>query len=557
MGASVIDIDPDRLLNDASLPEWILGALDAHGALVFRGLHIDDAAQVAFSKRLGRVVVLGRGENPEIFRVTLDPAKNPAAEYLRGTFDWHIDGCTDDVPIMATLLSAHTVAASGGETEFASTYAAYEDLSEEEKERYLSLRVVHTIEASQRLVNRDPSPEEVAIWRSRPSKEHPLVWTHQSGRRSLVLGATASHVVGLDLDEGRALLDDLLDRSTTPGADLPAPVAGGRSGDLGQSRRAAPGLPLRRRVSPGHAPHDPARRRADPVSFERVAIVTGGASGIGFAISERLAADGNAVAIFDRDGDAAEVAAAKIAASGGDAVGLRVDVTDRAQIDNGVVEVRERFGRPTILVNSAGLDGFDRFLYITPEKWSRILAVNLTGTFNCCQAVVPDMVEEGWGRIVNISSSSAHGGQPLMTHYVAAKAGVIGFTKALALEFGPKGITVNTIPPGFIDTPMLRGVRAQGPPGRGGRVPRRAHARAPRRPPRGHRGDVRLPRPRRGRLHHRAGHRRQRRPEHLRWPGFSRCRPGSGRRRCGRRSPLCAPPTPATPFRRPRIVPRP
>ena len=216
VGAAVIDIDSERLLHDASLPEWILDALDAHGALVFRGLHIDDATQVAFSKRLGRVVVLGRGENPEIFRVTLDPAKNPAAEYLRGTFDWHIDGCTDDVPIMATLLSAHAVAESGGETEFASTYAAYEDLSEGEKERYLSLRVVHTIEASQRLVNSDPSPEEVAIWRSRPSKEHPLVWTHQSGRRSLVLGATASHVVGMDHDEGRALLDDLLARSTTP-----------------------------------------------------------------------------------------------------------------------------------------------------------------------------------------------------------------------------------------------------------------------------------------------------------------------------------------------------
>jgi alpha-ketoglutarate-dependent taurine dioxygenase len=216
VGAAVIDIDSERLLEDASLPEWILDALDAHGALVFRGLHVDDVTQVAFSKRLGRVVVLGRGENPEIFRVTLDPAKNPAAEYLRGTFDWHIDGCTDDVPIMATLLSAHAVAESGGETEFASTYAAYEDLSEEEKERYLSLRVVHTIEASQRLVNRDPSPEEVAIWRSRPSKEHPLVWTHQSGRRSLVLGATASHVVGMDHDEGRALLDDLLARSTTP-----------------------------------------------------------------------------------------------------------------------------------------------------------------------------------------------------------------------------------------------------------------------------------------------------------------------------------------------------
>jgi 2-hydroxycyclohexanecarboxyl-CoA dehydrogenase len=195
---------------------------------------------------------------------------------------------------------------------------------------------------------------------------------------------------------------------------------------------------------------------------QRVAIVTGGGSGIGLAISERLAADGNAVAIFDRDGASAEAAAAKIVASGGTAVGLTVDVTDRPRIDAAVTEVRESLGRPTILVNSAGLDGFSSFLKITAEVWNRIIAVNLTGTFDCCQAVVPDMLEEKWGRIVNISSSSAHGGQPMMTHYVAAKAGVIGFTKALALELGPKGITVNTIPPGFIDTPMLRGSEARG-----------------------------------------------------------------------------------------------
>jgi 2-hydroxycyclohexanecarboxyl-CoA dehydrogenase len=203
------------------------------------------------------------------------------------------------------------------------------------------------------------------------------------------------------------------------------------------------------------------------VSATRTAIVTGGGSGIGRAISERLAADGHAVAVFDRDGESAEATAAAIEGSGGSAVGVTVDVTDRAQIDRGVAETRERLGRPTILVNSAGLDGFDPFLKITAEKWNRILAVNLTGTFDCCQAAVPDMIEEGWGRIVNISSSSAHGGQPLMTHYVASKAGVIGFTKALALELGPQGITVNTIPPGFIDTPMLRKSEQRGLLGKG------------------------------------------------------------------------------------------
>ena len=203
------------------------------------------------------------------------------------------------------------------------------------------------------------------------------------------------------------------------------------------------------------------------VSADRVAIVTGGASGIGLAIAERLAADGNAVAIFDREGEAAEAAAAKIVASGGTAIGVPVDVTGRPQIDAGVDDVCARLGRPAILVNNAGLDCFAPFLSISVELWNRVLDVNLTGTFHCCQAVIPHMVEARWGRIVNISSSSAQGGQQMMTPYVSAKAGVIGFTKALALEFGPKGITVNTIPPGFIDTPMLRRSDAKGLLGEG------------------------------------------------------------------------------------------
>jgi len=202
-------------------------------------------------------------------------------------------------------------------------------------------------------------------------------------------------------------------------------------------------------------------------SPERVAIVTGGGSGIGLAISERLAADGLAVAVFDRDGEAAEAAAAKIVASGRAAAGLVVDVTDRRRIGEAVADVSGRFGPPTVLVNNAGIEGFDPFLEITPEKWGRILEVNLTGAFNCCQAVVPSMMATAWGRIVNISSSSAQSGQPLMTHYVASKAGLIGFTKALALELGPSGVTVNTIPPGFIETPMLKAAERQGQLGPG------------------------------------------------------------------------------------------
>jgi len=216
VGALVEGVDPERLLEDEDFPTWCLDALDANGALVFRDLHLDDATQVAFSKRLGEVEVFGKGENPEIFRVTLDPKRNPSAVYLKGTFDWHIDGMTEDIPIMATVLTAHAVAESGGETEFASTYGAFEELSDDEKERCLALRVVHTFEAAQRLHNPDPAPEELDMWRRRPSKEHPLVWRHNSGRRSLVLGATTSHVVGMGEEEGRALLNELLEHSTTP-----------------------------------------------------------------------------------------------------------------------------------------------------------------------------------------------------------------------------------------------------------------------------------------------------------------------------------------------------
>ena len=216
VGALVEGVDREHLLDDEDFPAWCLEALDANGALVFRGLHLDDATQVAWSKRLGKVELFGKGENPEIFRVTLDPKKNPSAEYLKGTFDWHIDGCTDDIPIMATMLSAHAVAESGGETEFASAYAAYDDLDADEKAHLETIRVVHTVEASQRLHNPNPSPEQVEMWRKRPPKVHPLVWTHRDGRKSLVLGATTDHIEGMDRDEGRALLDDLLARATTP-----------------------------------------------------------------------------------------------------------------------------------------------------------------------------------------------------------------------------------------------------------------------------------------------------------------------------------------------------
>jgi 2-hydroxycyclohexanecarboxyl-CoA dehydrogenase len=196
--------------------------------------------------------------------------------------------------------------------------------------------------------------------------------------------------------------------------------------------------------------------------MSRVAVVTGGASGMGLATAERLAAQGDRVAILDINGAAAEAAAAGIRAGGGEAIGVAVDVSDRASVDAALDAVRAAYGPILVLVVSAGIAPFEKFLEISPESWQRTLDVNLTGTFHCVQAAIPDMVEAGWGRIVLISSSSAQQGAARMVHYSASKGGMIAMTKSLAKEFGRKGITVNTVPPSMIDTPMSRQSQADG-----------------------------------------------------------------------------------------------
>jgi NAD(P)-dependent dehydrogenase (short-subunit alcohol dehydrogenase family) len=187
----------------------------------------------------------------------------------------------------------------------------------------------------------------------------------------------------------------------------------------------------------------------------RVAVVTGGGSGIGRSIALRLARDGADVALLDVDQSAAETVAGEVRALGRRALPLRVDVSRLPEVTAAAAQVRERLGRVHILVNNAGIAGFAPLLAMSEEEWDRMIAVHLKGTFNCTRALAEDMVDAKWGRVVCISSVGGLRGGPSLTHYAAAKAGVIGFAKALAIELGPHGVTVNVIAPGMIDTPML------------------------------------------------------------------------------------------------------
>jgi 2-hydroxycyclohexanecarboxyl-CoA dehydrogenase len=183
----------------------------------------------------------------------------------------------------------------------------------------------------------------------------------------------------------------------------------------------------------------------------RVVVVTGGASGIGLGIVRRFAAAGDQVACLDLQPEAVARAAEELGV-----LGLVVDVGDRAAVDAAYATIREQLGPIGIVITSAGIDAAGPFTEITQDAWDRAIRVNLTGTFNCVQAGVADMIAAGWGRIVTISSSSAQSGAPDRAHYVASKGGVIALTKSLAVDLSPLGITANTIPPSIVDTPMAR-----------------------------------------------------------------------------------------------------
>jgi NAD(P)-dependent dehydrogenase (short-subunit alcohol dehydrogenase family) len=186
------------------------------------------------------------------------------------------------------------------------------------------------------------------------------------------------------------------------------------------------------------------------------AIVTGGGSGIARAVALGLGKNGVAVGVVDLDRSSAEETSHEIQKVGGKAIGLSADVADPARVAEAVSRARETLGPIDYLVNIAGFHKRVPIQKITDDQWQRMLNVHLSGTFYFCRAVLPEMIERRFGRIVNMSSLHAFGKVPFAAHYSAAKAGIAGLTKALAVEVAPHGILINAVAPGPIDTALWR-----------------------------------------------------------------------------------------------------
>jgi alpha-ketoglutarate-dependent taurine dioxygenase len=209
---SEIQTDVETLLS-GKLSGEIRALLEQRGVIAFREINLTDEQQVAFTRTLGTIVEEGQGS---VTKITMDPTENDKAGYLRGAFFWHIDGTMQDVPVLASIMSARRLSAIGGDTEFCNTYAAYEDLPQQEKAQLDKTRVVHTLEATQRYVYPEPTYEMLQGWQRYADNELPLVWKHRSGRKSLVIGSTASHIVGMDRRASAALLCHLREWATQP-----------------------------------------------------------------------------------------------------------------------------------------------------------------------------------------------------------------------------------------------------------------------------------------------------------------------------------------------------
>ncbi len=189
----------------------------------------------------------------------------------------------------------------------------------------------------------------------------------------------------------------------------------------------------------------------------RVAVVTGAGSGIGRAIARRLAEDTAKIAVWDINLAGAEATAQAIRDAGGQAIAITADCSDKAAIRAAAEQTRRELGPIAVAVNNAGIAPFTPFLEIADDLFDKVIRINLRGPWLVTKEVLPDMLKAGWGRVINITSSSVQSGSFAQGHYVSSKGGLVGMTKALALEFAASGVTFNMIAPGFIDTPMLRG----------------------------------------------------------------------------------------------------
>lgn len=195
---------------------------------------------------------------------------------------------------------------------------------------------------------------------------------------------------------------------------------------------------------------------------ERVVVVTGGASGMGLGICKRFAELGHPVAMLDMQEQALERESAVLKAAGARVYAAKVDVSDRQQVEAAYEDIRQQFGPISIVIANAGISKAEDFLTMSLDTWQRMIDVNLNGVFHTIQAAAQDMVDKGWGRIVTISSNAAQWGASDRAHYAASKGGVTGLTKSLARELARHGITVNTIPPSLVDTPLARSGEAAG-----------------------------------------------------------------------------------------------
>ncbi len=220
---ALIHVDREHLF-DADVAQDCLAVLEERGVIIFPQVHLNDAEQLRFTDALGDRVNFTKnapggnaGDEQDVYKITLDPKINQHTEYVLGTFFWHVDGATMDMPLpKATLLSGRVLSDKGGETEFCNLYAAYDSLADELKAEYADLRVLHTIGSSMRDVVEVVNEESVVLLNTASKMDHPLVWKHQSGRKSLLLGSHADYIIGQPLAQGRALIRRLTEWAAQP-----------------------------------------------------------------------------------------------------------------------------------------------------------------------------------------------------------------------------------------------------------------------------------------------------------------------------------------------------